>query len=98
MGAGRVPLERIPYFGEQVAAFLAGTEQLILVGSTPPVSFFAYPNKPSWCVPEGCELIYLAQPHEDGASALRDLADALGAPQQISARVAQQLPGLRPAC
>ena len=94
MGAGRVPLERIPYFGEQVAAFLAGTEQLILVGSTPPVSFFAYPNKPSWCVPEGCELIYLAQPHEDGASALRDLADALGAPQQISARVAQQLPGL----
>src|SRR3974390_958368 len=39
MGAGRVPVERIPYFGEQVAAFLAGTEQLIMVGSTPPVSF-----------------------------------------------------------
>ena len=94
MGAGRVPVERIPYFGEQVTAFLAGTEQLVLVGSTPPVSFFAYPNKPSWCVPEGCELIYLAQPHEDGAGALRGLADALGAPQQISARVALQLPGL----
>ena len=89
-----VPVERIPYFGEQVTAFLAGTEQLVLVGSTPPVSFFAYPNKPSWCVPEGCELIYLAQPHEDGAGALRGLADALGAPQQISARVALQLPGL----
>ena len=46
MGAGRVPVERIPYFGEQVAAFLAGTEQLVIVSSTPPVSFFAYPNKP----------------------------------------------------
>lgn len=41
MGAGRIPVERLPYFGEQVAAFLAGTEQMIMVGSTPPVSFFA---------------------------------------------------------
>jgi acetolactate synthase-1/2/3 large subunit len=94
MGAGRVPVERIPYFGEQVTALLAGTEQLIMVGSTPPVSFFAYPDKPSWCVPEMCELIYLAQPHEDGAAALQNLADALGAPQQSSTRVALQLPGL----
>ena len=94
MGAGRVPVERIPYFGEQVAAFLAGTEQLVMVGSTPPVSFFAYPNKPSWCVPEACELIYLAQPHEDGVRALQNLADALGAPREISARVPLHLPGL----
>jgi acetolactate synthase-1/2/3 large subunit len=94
IGAGRVPIERIPYFGEQVAAFLAGTEQLILVGSTPPVSFFAYPNKPSWCVPEACELIYLAQPHEDGVRALRNLADALGAPPEMPARVPLHLPGL----
>ena len=80
MGAGRVPVERLPYFGEQVTAFLAGTEQMVLVGSKPPVSFFAYPNKPSWCVPEGCELIYLAHPHEDGVTRLANLADALEAP------------------
>jgi acetolactate synthase I/II/III large subunit len=94
MGAGRVAVERIPYFGEQVIGFLAGTEQLILVGSKPPVSFFAYPDKPSWCVPEACELIYLAHPHEDGVTALQILADALGAPRETANRVALQLPGL----
>jgi acetolactate synthase-1/2/3 large subunit len=94
MGAGRVAVERIPYFGEQVTAFLAGTEQMIMVGSKPPVSFFAYPGKPSWCVPEACELIHLAFPHEDGVAALHHLADALGAPQETAARVALHLPGL----
>ncbi len=94
MGAGRVAVERIPYFGEQIMAFLAGTEQLVLVGARPPVSFFAYPGKPSWCVPEGCELIYLAHPHEDAVAALQGVADALGAPDQPAARVALQLPAL----
>jgi acetolactate synthase-1/2/3 large subunit len=94
MGAGRIPVERLPYFGEQVAAFLAGTEQMIMVGSTPPVSFFAYPGKPSWCVPDMCELIYLAHPHEDSVTALQNLADALGAPKEASLRVSLQLPGL----
>jgi acetolactate synthase-1/2/3 large subunit len=94
MGAGRIPVERLPYFGEQVAAFLAGTEQMIMVGSTPPVSFFAYPGKPSWCVPDMCELIYLAHPHEDSVTALQNLADALGAPKEASFRVSLQLPGL----
>ena len=88
MGAGRVAVERIPYFGEQVTAFLSGTEQMIMVGSKPPVSFFAYPDKPSWCVPEKCELIYLAHPHEDGVTALQNLAEALGAPHEPTARVA----------
>jgi acetolactate synthase I/II/III large subunit len=94
MGAGRIPVERIPYFGEQIAAFLAGTQQMIMVGSTPPVSFFAYPGKPSWCVPDTCELVYLAHPHEDSVTALQNLADALGAPQEASLRVSLQLPGL----
>jgi acetolactate synthase-1/2/3 large subunit len=94
MGAGRVAVERIPYFGEQVASFLSGTEQLVLVGSKPPVSFFAYPGKPSWCVPDGCALIYLAQPHQDGVAALQNLAEALGAPQAASTRVPLQLPDL----
>ena len=32
-GAGRVRLERIPYFAEQIVEFFQDTEQLILVGS-----------------------------------------------------------------
>jgi acetolactate synthase-1/2/3 large subunit len=93
-GAGRVPVERIPYFAEQIVAFLQGIEQLILVGSKPPVSFFAYPGKPSWCAPESCEISHLALPHEDAAGALQSLADALGAPARSPIRIPLLLPGL----
>jgi len=43
------------------------------------VSFFAYPGKPSWCLPEGARITYLAHPHEDGVEALEALAEAVGA-------------------
>jgi acetolactate synthase-1/2/3 large subunit len=81
-GAGRVAVARIPYFAEQIVAFLTGVEDLILVGTKPPVTFFAYPGKPSWPVPEGCRIETLAHPHEDGVFALEALADALGAPKE----------------
>jgi acetolactate synthase I/II/III large subunit len=80
-GAGRVAVERVPYFAEQIVEFLKDVEQLILVGAKPPVSFFAYPGKPSWCVPEGCRILWLAQPHEDGTGALEALAETIGAPR-----------------
>jgi acetolactate synthase-1/2/3 large subunit len=83
-GAGRVEVERIPYFAEQIVEFMKGTEQLILVGASPPVSFFAYPNKPSWCTPGDCRILYLAHPNEDGTVALDALADAVKAPKQPS--------------
>jgi acetolactate synthase I/II/III large subunit len=81
-GAGRVAVERIPYFAEQIVEFMKGTEQLILVGASPPVSFFAYPNKPSWRTPEDCKIINLAHPHENGPAALEAVADAVKAPRQ----------------
>ena len=81
-GAGRVPIERLPYFAEQLVDTLASVEQLVLVGATPPVAFFAYPGKPSWCSPEGCTITHLAHPHEDGVAALRAVADLLGAPHE----------------
>jgi acetolactate synthase I/II/III large subunit len=81
-GAGRVEVERIPYFAEQIVEFMKGTEQLILVGAGPPVSFFAYPNKPSWGTPEDCRILYLAHPNEDGTAALEALADAVKAPKK----------------
>lgn len=81
-GTGRVAVERIPYFAEQIVEFMKGTEQLILVGASPPVSFFAYPNKPSWCTSEDCKIIYLAHPHEDGPAALEMLAHAVKAAKQ----------------
>ncbi len=81
-GAGRVKVERIPYFAEQMVEFLSDLDQLILVGSKPPVSFFAYPGKPSWCTPEDAEILYLTHPHEDGTLALEAVAEAIGAPKQ----------------
>jgi acetolactate synthase I/II/III large subunit len=83
-GAGRVEVERIPYFAEQIVEFMKGTEQLILVCASPPVSFFAYPNKPSWCTPDNCSILYLAHPNEEGTIALEALADAVKAPKQPS--------------
>jgi len=81
-GAGVPRIERIPYFAEQIVESLAGLEQIVLVGSPPPVTFFAYPGRPSWVTPEGCELIYLSHPHEDAVAALMAVADAIGAPKQ----------------
>ena len=93
LGAGRVVVERLPYFAEQIVAFLAGLDQLVLIGAEAPVSFFAYPGKPSYCAPDGCEIVYLAHADEDGAKATIDLADALGAPDK-PARAALALPSL----
>ena len=94
LGAGRVPVERIPYFAEQIVDFLQDFEQIIFVGAKPPVSFFAYPGKPSWCSPAGTHLGYLAHAHQDGAQALAALADALGAPARSPVRIPLQLPEL----
>ena len=55
-GAGRAEALRLPYFGEQAADVLAGTAHLILISTQPPITFFAYPDKPNWLTPEGCEL------------------------------------------
>jgi acetolactate synthase-1/2/3 large subunit len=74
-------VERIPYFGEEIVEYLKGLEQIVLVGAPPPVTFFAYPGKPSWVTPEGCELLTLAEPQDDTVGALQTLAEALGARQ-----------------
>ena len=82
-GAGRVTVERLPYFGEQAAEHLAGTDQMVIVGSKAPVSFFAYPGKPSVLTPESCHIDTLADVHTDALDCLTRLADALGAPETI---------------
>lgn len=78
-GAGRPVVDRLPYFAEQLVDALASVDHLILVGAKPPVSFFAYPGRPSWCTDEHTTVTYLAHPHEDGSAALIALAEALGA-------------------
>ena len=75
-GAGISAVDRMPYFAEAVVAQLEGAKHLILAGAPSPVSFFAYPDKPSDLVPEGCEVHVLSGPH-GAAAALTALADEL---------------------
>jgi len=83
-GAGRVALERLPYFGEMAADYIKDFDRLIFVGAKPPVSFFAYPDKPSFIAAEHTELLTLADVHCDAEDALTRLADALDAPDEPS--------------
>ena len=80
-GAGHFQPGRMQYFGEAALADLAGTDLMLLAGTTQPVAFFAYPDRPSLLVPEGCDLMTLAARSEDAIEGLRALADALGAPK-----------------
>jgi acetolactate synthase I/II/III large subunit len=85
-GAGRAEIARLPYFGEQAAEVLDGTKHLIILSSQPPITFFAYPDKPNWLTPEGCELHTLAERDEDIDGALEALVDAVGA-QSVEANL-----------
>jgi acetolactate synthase-1/2/3 large subunit len=67
---------------EMAASQLAGTRQLILAVASSPVSFFAYPGKPTTPVPPGCRVQVLAEPGDDVPGALIALAD-LAAPDAL---------------
>lgn len=76
-GAGRVAVQRLPYFAEPATEALAAFEQVILLGAPAPVSFFAYPEVEGWLTPEAATLIMLAEATEDIDSAVNDLGAAL---------------------
>jgi acetolactate synthase-1/2/3 large subunit len=78
-GAGLPPVERIAYLAELAGVQLAQFEHLVLVDAKAPVSFFAYPGKPSELVPAGCTVHTLCTPEQDAAASLEALALALGA-------------------
>ena len=77
-GAGRPAVERLAYLAEFAVMQMTGLRHLILVDAPSPVSFFAYPDKASDLVPDGCTVHALAAPDAEIAAALRLLAAALG--------------------
>jgi acetolactate synthase-1/2/3 large subunit len=78
-GAGRVPLDRIPYAVAPATAYLAQFKHIITCETREPVAFFSYPNKPSLLKKEGTLVHTLSAPDEDSALAFEMLLDALGA-------------------
>jgi len=77
-GAGIPEVERIAYLGEMATAQLEGIRHLVLIDAKAPVSFFAYPGRPSWLVPDGCEVHVLAGPTDNVISTLEALAEEVG--------------------
>ncbi len=78
-GAGLPAIERVAYLAELAGVQLAGVQHLVLVDAKSPVSFFAYPGRPSDLVPEGCSVHTLCSPEQDAAASLARLERALGA-------------------
>jgi acetolactate synthase I/II/III large subunit len=78
-GAGLPAVERLAYLAEFAVAQLAGLRHLVVAGARSPVSFFAYPDRPSDLVPDGCDVHALADIGDDVPAALEALADAVGA-------------------
>jgi acetolactate synthase-1/2/3 large subunit len=78
-GAGRVPIERIPYAVPQAIAFLKDFKHIITVETVEPVAFFSYPDKPSLLKTEGTQVHALVEADEDSELAFDMLLDALGA-------------------
>lgn len=79
-GAGTPAVDRLAYLAEFAQMQMEGLRHLVLVDAAHPVSFFAYPDKASDLVPEGCQVHVLAAPDEDAPGALAALASALDAP------------------
>lgn len=91
-GGGLPEPTRLAYLAEFATMQLDPFRHLVVVDSKAPVSFFAYPGKASYLVPEGCEISTLATDDEDAEAALEALAGALDAPD-----VARAAAGPRPA-
>ncbi|AKK29592.1 acetolactate synthase large subunit [Mycobacterium sp. EPa45] len=91
-GAGIPAVERLAYFAEAATAQLAGTRHLVLAGAPHPVSFFAYPGKPSDLAPDGATVHTLAGP-VGAAAALTTLADRI-APDETATTAALSRPTL----
>jgi acetolactate synthase I/II/III large subunit len=81
-GAGLPAVERLAYVPEFASVQLDGLKHLVLVDAAAPVSFFAYPGRKSYLVPDGCELLQVAAPDEDVVGSLEALVEALGATNQ----------------
>jgi len=78
-GEGRCQIERLAYFAEQGVEQIKDMEQLIMVGTKPPVAFFAYPGKASEFYAPNSALHTLAGVDQNAEDALSRLVAALGA-------------------
>ena len=89
-GEGRCPITRLPYSIDQAVRVLSDVSNIILVGATRPVAFFAYPDKPASAEPRDAVVHVLARPEQDLSNALVRLADELGAADRALSHTARE--------
>lgn len=78
-GAGVPYVERLAYLAEMASVQLGGYDHLILIDAKAPVSFFAYPGKKSYLVPDDCKLHNLVSLEEDAVKSINALVKAVDA-------------------
>ena len=78
-GAGVPHVERIAYLAEMASVQLNEFENLVLVDAKAPVSFFAYPDKKSYLVPDHCSVHNLVELEQDALESLDALVTAVDA-------------------
>jgi acetolactate synthase-1/2/3 large subunit len=93
-GAGLPPIDRLAYLAEFASVQLAGLRHLVVVDAKAPVSFFAYPGKASYLVPDGCDVHMLSNDGGSAAAALAALADAVDAPADAATLQPAERPDL----
>ena len=93
-GAGRPGVERLAYLAEFTAMQLDGVQHLVLVDAVSPVSFFAYPGRPSDLVPKGCVVHTLAGARPTTCTrSLEDLASLVSAGRGTAVHQQADRPG-----
>ncbi|MEV4629874.1 acetolactate synthase large subunit [Micromonospora sp. NPDC049523] len=81
-GGGLPWFPRLGFYPDQVLGQLHGARHVIVAGTTVPVAFFAYPDKPSCLVPDGAQTHVLAEVGQDAVGALTALADLVAPGQE----------------
>lgn len=64
---------------EMASVQLSGYDHLVIIDTMEPVSFFAYPGKKSYLVPDKCTVHKLVEPDQDALGSLHALVEAIGA-------------------
>ena len=94
LGAGRPMIKTLAYPLDISLKQLQNFAHIILVGTTEPVAFFAYPGRPSRLAPEGSQTHTLATPEQDVVGSLAALADELGVSSDLGPQFTYEPPPL----
>jgi len=95
-GVGVPHVERSAYLAEIASVQLNEFENLVLVDAKAPVSFFAYPDKKSYLVPDHCTVHHLLELEQDALESLDALvtaADASNTQPKLPTPHSPELPG-----